>query len=169
MSGLQDKHWKHPAIKILARCLRGERLWQTISASLLLLISTWLVWWALPHWSGLMALIPLILSTWWILRLAPWRPLRNQQLFTILRESPEQIVWVYGLVNQMSPYGFRFMKQGILYFKLRDGSEISLSVPGERIKLISRFLNRVLPHALFGYTAERQWAWEKNPAEMNSI
>jgi hypothetical protein len=45
-----------------------------------------------------------------------------------------------------------------LYFKLSNGDEITVSLRPQKLKVISKFLNRLLPHASFGYSHDRaQW------------
>lgn len=83
---------------------------------------------------------------------------RESPLMRTLLHNPRKIVWVYSVVTERQPFGFQFSKSGILYFKLRDGDDLSVSMSPGDLKLVSRFLNRILPHATFGYTADReQW------------
>lgn len=88
-------------------------------------------------------------------------------LLLLLNNHPEKIVWVYGLDMQRFPFGFEFMHSGVLYFKLNDGDEISVALPAKKLKLVSRFLNRILTSATFGYTKERAEAYEKNPMALS--
>ncbi len=82
----------------------------------------------------------------------------GHRLLRLLEEHPQQIVWVYSVVTERLPFGFRFNRSGIMYFKLADGDEITLSLPAGQIKGISQYLNDRLPHATFGYTRDReQW------------
>ncbi|MCB0705795.1 MAG: hypothetical protein KDC34_10820 [Saprospiraceae bacterium] len=163
MPGLKQSHWNHKAIKVIARSLARDRLWQSLCAAILLLTSTWMMVQLLPHWIAAVLVLPIFGATYWIIVLGPWRPIRQHRLFLMLEKQPDHFVWVYGLINQMSPYGFLFMRQGILYFKLADGQEISVSIPDDRLKMVSRFFNRVLPHATFGYSAERERMYKTNP------
>jgi len=79
-------------------------------------------------------------------------------LMRLLKYQPEQIVWVYSVVTQRLPFGFQFSKSGTLYFKLRDGDEHSVGMSANDLKRVSKMLNRLLPHATFGYTQDReQW------------
>ncbi len=88
---------------------------------------------------------------------------RNHPLPPLLNRHPRQIVWVYSVVTHRLPFGFNFSRDGIMYFKLADGSDISLSMPADRLKWVSRYLNDRLPHASFGYTRERQQWYMANP------
>lgn len=84
-------------------------------------------------------------------------------LLLLLNHNPEKIVWVYALDTQRHPFGFEFMHSGVLYFKMEDGDEISVSLPAKKLKLVSRFLNRILIDSTFGYTKERAQMYERNP------
>jgi hypothetical protein len=82
----------------------------------------------------------------------------EHRLFRLLIKQPKQIVWVYSVVTERLPFGFQITRYGTLYFKLADGDEISVSMPAQELKRVSKFLNPILPHASFGYTRDReQW------------
>lgn len=86
------------------------------------------------------------------------RRVENTRLIKLLEKDPRKIVWVYSVVTERLPFGFKFSQSGIMYFKLSDGDEISVSMPAEELRPVSSFLNRLLPHASFGYTRDReQW------------
>ncbi len=82
----------------------------------------------------------------------------NTPLIHLLRHEPEKIVWVYSVVTQRMPFGLRFMENGVFYFKLITGDDVTLGVPQSEIPSISAYLNTLLPHATFGYSEDRaQW------------
>jgi hypothetical protein len=61
------------------------------------------------------------------------------------------------------PFGLYLWERGTMFFMLQDGDEISVGLPARKLKMVSRFLNKLLPHASFGYTAERQQQFEADP------
>ncbi len=87
----------------------------------------------------------------------------DERLWFLLNERPRHIVWVYSVTTRTMPFGFHLWDVGTMYFKLLDGNEISINLPVKKIKMVSRFLNRLLPHASFGYSDERQLQFEKDP------
>lgn len=89
--------------------------------------------------------------------------LENNPLLKIINTEPRRIVWVYGLNTERHPFGLNFMQSGVLYFKLNDGDDFSVSVPAKKLKLVSAFLNRVLPHAVFGYSKEKERKYTESP------
>lgn len=81
------------------------------------------------------------------------------------RESGRwQIVWVYTMTTQVMPFGFLLWERGVMFFKLIDGKEISIELPANKQKMVSRFLNRLLTHASFGYSDERQHLFDRDPS-----
>ena len=73
-----------------------------------------------------------------------------------LRENPRDIVWVYGMVTERMPFGFRLSKMATLHLVDRDGDMHAFGLRPAELKLVTRTLNRVLPEAEFGYSAERE-------------
>ena len=87
----------------------------------------------------------------------------DERLWHLLNENPRQIVWVYSVTTQTMPFGFHLWDAGTMYFKLLDGDEISVNLPVKKLKMVSKFLNRLMPHASFGYSEERRAQFEKDP------
>lgn len=112
---------------------------------------------------GLAAALAGLKLLWDVLR----RPTpEDEHLWQLLNHQPRQIVWVYTMTTQTMPFGFYLWERGTMYFKLLDGSEISLSLPARKLKMVSKFLNRLLPHASFGYSEDRLRQFETNPASL---
>lgn len=79
-------------------------------------------------------------------------------IWQLLKNRPQEIVWVYSELTETSPYGVKISNSGLLFFKLINGEQITLSVPAKYLHEFSSALNPALPHATFGYTDERaQW------------
>lgn len=87
----------------------------------------------------------------------------NNQLMQILRYQPRQIVWIYSVVVENSPFGVLLFKKGTLFIKMIDGAEISLALPARKLKLATHTLGRLLPHAAIGYSKERENQYQRNP------
>ncbi len=100
-----------------------------------------------------------------------WEVLRqpkpeDDRLWKLLNDRSRQIVWVFCVNTQTMPFGFHLWEEGMMYFKLADGSEVSITLPVRKLKMVSKFLNRLLPHVSFGYSEERQRQFEANPASL---
>ena len=84
-------------------------------------------------------------------------------IIQFIYEQPEQIVWVYTVVTQRMPYGFVTSNYGLLYLKLLNGEDLCVSIPGRRLRLVSHCLHRLLPHATFGYSPNKEQLYRINP------
>ncbi len=83
---------------------------------------------------------------------------RRHPVWLQITENPKQIVWVYSKDVQTSPYGLEVSGHTVMFFKLLNKNELSISVPRKQAQALSESLNPLLPHATFGYTVERaQW------------
>lgn len=89
--------------------------------------------------------------------------LESNRLLLLLNQNPRKIVWVYALNTRRNPFGLEFMDSGVLYFKLEDGDELSVGLPVKKLKLVSRFLNRILTESTFGYSQERAEQYQIDP------
>ena len=87
----------------------------------------------------------------------------DERLWHLLNNDTRQIVWVFSITTQTMPFGFHLWDAGTMYFKLADGDEITMNIPVKKLKVVSKFLNRLLPHASFGYSEERQAQFESDP------
>ncbi len=93
----------------------------------------------------------------------------DEHLWKLLNKRSRQIVWVFYVNTQTMPFGLYLWEESMMYFKLADGSEISIALPSKKLRMVSRFLNRLLPHAAFGFSYERQRQFEVDPANLLRI
>lgn len=84
-------------------------------------------------------------------------------LMRLLQLEADKIVWVYSVVTHRLPFGLAINQSGTLYFKLIDGDEQSVSLPIKDLKPISEMLNRLLPHATFGYSPDKEQLYMAAP------
>ncbi|MCP9236744.1 hypothetical protein [Lewinella sp. JB7] len=94
------------------------------------------------------------LGVFWLVRLLGKRPAASWR--ERLREEPERIVWVFSLVTERMPFGLNLMRSGMLYLVDADGEMHDFSLKADHLLLVTKTLNRLLPHAEFGYTEERE-------------
>lgn len=94
------------------------------------------------------------------------QPLDRQRLCSLILDEPERIVWVYGVVTERLPFGWRFGKSGLLYIKLSDGDEVSVALPARRLRLVTKILGRALPHAAIGYTDHLRQLYDNDPSNL---
>jgi hypothetical protein len=90
----------------------------------------------------------------------------NHLLLNYLRYQPQHIVWVYTVVTENTPFGISLFRKGAIHFKLDDGSEFSVGFPAHKLKLVAKFLMRLLPQATFGYTTDRDYTFRVSPERL---
>jgi hypothetical protein len=93
-------------------------------------------------------------GVYWLYRLLSEQPVDAWR--EELRERPGQFAWVYGMVTERMPFGLNIMRGGILYLVTHRGEVHDFALPPDKLLLVSKTLNRLLPDAEFGYTPERE-------------
>lgn len=159
---------EHPAMKLLEQAVYREWRWQLTVAIILFVLGFGLSYVFFPSFPVLtfLSLLMTTASFLWAYYLYQFKQKKPFPLLHILKQNPKQIVWVYSVVIQRMPFGFEFSQSGLIYFKLIDGNDITLSLPAEKLKLVLKYLGRLLPHIAIGYSEERQKAYLKNPAQL---
>ena len=151
---------RHPAILLLHEAVRREQRLQLLACMGLLCLGLTFcyVFFTYSIFLTILGLFFTVLGIKFTYESLQRRRPEDHPLMQLLRYQPHRIVWVYAMVVERMPFGFRLSQSGALYFKLIDGDELSISLPKRHLKLVSRTLNRLLPHASFGYTKDReQW------------
>lgn len=101
----------------------------------------------------------------WCLREYLRRPkVEDDLLWQTLHRRPRQVVWVFTQEEQLMPVGLLLWERGTLFVMLLDGSELTLALPPRKLKLASHYLQRLLPHAAFGFSQERRQQFERDPS-----
>ncbi len=156
----QDDFINAPEVQRLRQCLRREHRLKIIAAAGLLFVGLSFVSLFFQGYIILtvFGLVCTVLGLRFMAKLLRVQHTEEHRLFRLLHHQPKQIVWVYSVVTEHLPFGFQINRRGTLYFKLVDGDDISVSMPAEELRRVSKFLNPILPHASFGYTRDReQW------------
>lgn len=151
---------QHPAMQCILRGLRREHRLKVLCAVGLLLLGLTFVsaFFAKSIILSVFGLICAVLGLRFLTHLISNWSVANSRLMILLHFHPKEIVWVYAVVTEQLPFGFQLLRNGTLYFKLRDGDDISVSLSTDDLKAVSKYLNGLLPHATFGYTKDReQW------------
>ncbi|MFK8161934.1 MAG: hypothetical protein AB8H12_05670 [Lewinella sp.] len=134
-----------------------DRRQQQIAAVGLMLVALFLVIVGVTSRYLGWALLGSLMATgalWWLFKILTEQPLAFWR--RELREQPQSIVWVYGLVTERMPFGFKTVAVGTLYMVDKDGDCHTFGLKPTDLKLVTKTLNRVLPEADFGYTPERE-------------
>ncbi|NRB62561.1 MAG: hypothetical protein HRU40_05950 [Saprospiraceae bacterium] len=165
---IHDPLYRHPAMRILEQAITWELRLQVFMA-LALAASGCILCYVFFQESVLLTILGLVaatIGTRQFFKTNQELRLSDHPILHTLKEEPHRIVWVYAIVTQRSPFGFAFMRQGTMFFKLSDGDALSVLMPSGKLKLVSRFLNRLLPHAAFGYSTDREQLFEVNPEQL---
>ena len=155
---------QHPCLRPLWAGMRREWQQKTVALVMLLLGCTALAYscWEEPLIVLVFAFICLagaLLALMW-----HWRgPSEMQLLQRLLHDQPRRVVWVYSLRTEYHPFGLQFLQQNLIYFKLDDGSNVSVRLPSRRLRLVMRILQRALPHTVFGYRREWEELYARRP------
>lgn len=151
---------QHPGLDPLWESLERERRQQQVVAIGLMIAGILLAIGSVVMRATWLPLVGGALSAaalWWLYRLLTIQPIVGYR--RRLREQPESIVWVYSLITERMPFGFKTTTNATLYLVDRDGDIHAFDLKPDEVKLVTKTLNRVLPAAEFGYTPERELAY----------
>lgn len=157
--------YRHPAMRLLKKAILREIYFQIAATGLLLLFGLTLMLLQLNGsiFLSIIGLGAMMISAYLIYRSVPALDLETNPLYRTLVDEPQNVVWIYSMMTQRMPFGLEMFKAGVVYIYLKDGSHYSVSVPVRKLKLICKFLGRLLPQASVGYTEERAQQFEFNP------
>ena len=155
----------HPAMRLLHRAVQRERNVKLTLSLVLMTAAT-----VIPYFNKSRnkfifgtCLVAFLVGLQLLYKIIRKSRSEEERLLDLLKNNPRQIVWVFSIATQTMPFGFHLWDAGVMYFKLLDGDEISVNLPSKKLKMVSKFLNRLLPHASFGYSDERQAQFEQDP------
>ena len=159
---------RHPSMQLLRRALMKEKRQQLIAAIVLTMFGFAAAFLAFGHSHiiGALGIVVTIIGLRLIYKYTLEQNVDDHLLVRLLFQQPEKIVWVYGVVTQHQPFGFNTTRNGVLYFHLVDGDDISVSLSAKKLKQVSKFLNRLLPKTVFGYTTERAQSYAREPKSL---
>lgn len=128
----------------LAIALEGEPLWQRlVIAAGGFLCATFVVWAGYGAWT--------------------LRDPKNAPVLRAIREEPQRIVWIYEHI---------LVRNGVpihtLWVCRDDGEKYHFSLGQLRADPLVQSLARVLPHAILGYSREREAAYKSSPASFRA-
>lgn len=155
-------------MEILRKALQRELRIQIVLAWLLFFSGMALVYFGLKGSVALviLGLVLVVLAVRMVLLLIKYWEVERHPILQTICHRPKDIVWVYALVTERMPFGIQFIKNGVLYFKLKNGEDLSVSLSAKKLKLVSKTLNRLLPHASFGYSVEREQTFITDPEQL---
>jgi len=164
----QERLYQHPAMRTLRRAIMRELRLQFVASIVLLAIGSGLCI-ATFKISVVFSVIGLgvsMIAGKLVVDTAANLRIDNHFLLNYLRYQPQHVVWVYSLLAERAPMGLQFLRKGTLHFRLDNGSEFSVGLPAHQLKLVSKFLIRLLPHATFGYSTDLEYLYRVSPERL---
>ena len=150
---------------MLRKALIRETRWQ-LAASIALMLAGLVLLGFFYKSSIIVSLLGLLMcvtAARYIYAFSAIKEAEDHPLIQLISYEPERIVWVYGEQTERLPFGLQFSRSSVLYFKLIDGEEFSVSIPSRYVKLVSKTLNRLLPEASFGFSEQRAIHYAEKP------
>ncbi|NRB47314.1 MAG: hypothetical protein HRU41_06545 [Saprospiraceae bacterium] len=156
---------QHPGMDVLRKALIRETRWQ-LAASIALMLLGWVLLGFFYKSSVIVSLLGLLMSVTaarYIYAFSAIKEADDHPLIQLISQEPERIVWVYGQQTERLPFGLRFSRSSVLYFKLIDREEFSVSIPSRYVRLVSKTLNRLIPEASFGFSEQKANRYAEQP------
>ncbi len=154
--------------KIEARNRRYRSLWAgaLIIAGLAMIFSPVFTEGAAPlfwFWSGL---ILMLLGVFLFLYAFYLYPFHKEKVSFFLQKYPNRIVWVHPYIMEMMPFGITLFDRTRLYFHLFDGKNLQLYCRYREAMHLMNHLPGYLKWATFGYSQEKEFLYENDPASL---
>jgi len=162
----QKKYQLHPAMQLLYKAIQRERNTKLVLAMALMVAGTIspYLYFQENNFMTAAGLVALLIGLRLMFSVIRSSQTDGGQLWALICDKPGQIVWVYSITTQNMPFGFHLWDVGTMYFKMLDGNEISINLPVKKLRMVSKFLNRRLPHASFGYSSQLKDMFEADPS-----
>lgn len=157
--------FQHPAMAELTKALARESRSQLLAGALLWIagIALGALFFRRHPLLAILAMAFIVLGVQWMYSGMRNRKLDHHPLMLLLHRQPQNIVWIYTVNFDVMPFGVQMIRRGDLHVRCADGAEHVVSLPAHRLKLVSHTLSRMLPHATFGYSPDKESAFLVNP------
>jgi hypothetical protein len=155
-------------MRLIEQALRREARQQLLVSVILLCTGLGLSFWGFNKsvLVSVLGLGVLVMGSQLVYKTIRQLRLQLHPLHILLHYQPQRVVWVYSVVTQWMPFGLKFGQLSLVYFYTLDGKHYTISLPSAKIKLLSKYLNRLLPHATFGYSNHKEAVFRTQPAEL---
>ncbi len=91
-------------------------------------------------------------------------PFRQAGITGLLDHGREQVVWIYPYIMQTMPFGIKLFDSTRLYFHLLNGENQQLYCRTREANELMEELRMYFPRACFGYSQEKEFMYEYDPA-----
>lgn len=160
------KTWyEHPSWGLIEKALRREwrlacsALW--VAAFVAVILAVWLgSWWIV---AGVALTLGALACLYYLHGSGHYR---RSGLWIRLRRDPASFTWVYAVAVQRIPFGFFVSEQYLITLACADGQRYELRVGSAEYRAVMLLLERCLTAAAFGWSRERQQAFERDPTAL---
>lgn len=157
---------KKTEIQCIEQALINDRNTKLVVALVCLVFGVWAMIYNFKHNSWFWAIVGLTSIVTSIRLLANvfkhWKVNQTSLMF-LLNNEPTIIVWVYSIVTVQLPFGVQYARKCTMYFKLENSDDITIKLFEKDVPTVSKYLNKRLPHATFGFSEEREQWYMANP------
>ena len=94
--------------------------------------------------------------------LRSWNP-QSAPLLQMIVQAPKNIVWIYRINIQFSPFGIDFGKKTNFCFRLLNRDTLQIQIPEKDAALLMENLERYFTNASFGYSREKEQLYGIHP------
>ena len=88
---------------------------------------------------------------------------RNSTLIKVLKQDPDDVVWIYHYIMIQKPWGVQIRKSCLLYFHLLNGDHFTISIPAKKAENLMDDLKPHLPLTTFGHSVEKEQLYKADP------
>lgn len=89
-------------------------------------------------------------------------------LLQLINYNPQLVVWVYFRKIESAPFGIHILQFTTLFIFLSNREFIALPMSENKINALLPKLKKRMPHALFGYSKQRQQLYAISPDLLTS-
>ena len=112
-------------------------------------------------WSGVVFMLTALLLAAYAFQVFPFR---QAGIAELLDHDREQVVWIYPYIMQTMPFGIKLFDSTRLYFHLINGENFQLYCRSVEANELMDDLRIYFPRASFGYSQEKEFMYEYDPA-----
>jgi len=112
-------------------------------------------------WSGVVFMLTALLLVAYAFQVFPFR---QANITDLLDHGRKQVVWVYPYIMETMPFGIKLFDSTRLYFHLLNGENLQLYCRSREANELMEELRIYFPRACFGYSQEKEFMYEYDPA-----
>ena len=156
---------RHPAYHVVEKAIRRE-LWELVGFGAFFFMSGFVFILLSPTYHFGFLILGLILmgpGVYLFLKAFQNWDIEDSEIIQTISNDTKNVIWVYPYVTQVMPFGISLFDRCYIIMKTLDGKELAFKVPVRKKKLLLNWLKRLIPHARFGFSKERETLYGQSP------